>query len=442
MSKIITTDAINGKFWHETEVKLTKMEDCMHVINVYPEIERQTVNGFGGAFTEASAVNFAKLNDDDKDKFIDAYYGENGLGYNLARVHIHSCDFALGNYTYVKEGDDLLESFDISHDFEKIIPMIKAGIAKSNGEIKFMASPWSPPAFMKTTNEMNNGGKLKEEYYEIWANYFVKFINAYKEAGVDISYISVQNEPAAVQTWDSCVYTAKEEGMFAAKYLGPALEKAGLSHVKIYVWDHNKEELFNRANEIMSVENADKYVSGFAIHWYTGDHFDAISLTKEKYPSKDIMFSEGCVEFSRFADSDEREKAEMYAHDILGNFKAGISGFIDWNLLLDEAGGPNHVKNFCAAPIMLDGNSFTKTLPYYYIGQFSKYVKRGAKVIATTKYTDLVDVIAFKNPDGQIAIIVLNKSEKEVEVTIRELSLLGVSHKLTPRSISTIIYNN
>jgi glucosylceramidase len=295
---------------------------------------------------------------------------------------------------------------------------------------------------MKTNQEMNHGGKLLEEYYQTWADYFVKFINAYQAAGIDISYITIQNEPEATQAWDSCLYTAKEEGEFVREYLGPTLEKAGLSHIRIFIWDHNKESVYDRAKITLEDENTKKYVSGIAVHWYTGDHFESIDLVKKVYPELDIFFTEGCVEYTRFADSGEVQKAEMYAHDMIGNFNAGLNGFIDWNLLLDEKGGPNHVGNYCAAPMMCEGatDSLEKRLSYYYIGQFSRYIKPGAKKIYVTRYTDKVETVGFLNPDGEKVIVLLNKTMEDVEVTLRDQGK-GNYVKIAAHSIMTIRYN-
>ena len=264
------------------------------------------------------------------------------------------------------------------------------------------------------------------------------YLKAYRNKGIDFDRISVQNEPMAVQTWDSCIYTAKEEQEFVKGYLGPTLEKEGLGHVKIFVWDHNKEEAYDRVKEIFSDEKALKYSSGVAVHWYTGDHFDAINIIRRQYPEMEIFFTEGCVEYSRFADSNEVQKAEMYAHDMLGNLSAGVNGILDWNLLLDEEGGPNHVGNYCAAPIMLSGGSFEKRLSYYYIGHFSRYIKKGAKKIVSTSYTDKVETVAFVNPEGERVLILLNKGNEPVEVAIREKGK-GINKTIEAHSIVTVI---
>lgn len=400
--KIITTNFNKKEYWKEEILNAEDITNYNKIINLYPEETGHKIEGFGGAFTEASAVNYNKLNKEDQRRFIDAYFSEEGLKYNMGRTHINSCDFALSNYTYVEEGDKDLSTFSIKHDEEKIIPLIKDAINTSKEEMTFFASPWSPPGYMKTNNDMNHGGHLKKEYYSLWAEYFVKYLKAYRSKGINFDRISVQNEPMAVQTWDSCIYTAKEEQEFVKDYLGPTLEKEGLGHVKIFVWDHNKEEAYDRVKEIFTDKKALKYSSGVAVHWYTGDHFDAINIIRRQYPKMEIFFTEGCVEYSRFADSNEVQKAEMYAHDMLGNLSAGINGILDWNL-------------------------------------FSRYIKKGAKKIVSTSYTDKVETVAFVNPEAERVLILLNKGNEPVEVAIREKGK-GINKTIEAHSIVTVIF--
>ena len=285
------------------------------LINVYPNIEYQEIKGFGGAFTEAAGDTLYKLSPANRERILKLYFDtEEGIGYNFGRVHINSCDFSLGNYTYVEEGDQTLESFDIQREERVVIPMLKA--AMQYNEIDIFASPWSPPAYMKTTNKMNGGGKLKEEYYELWAQYYIKFIKAYKEHGITIRTISVQNEPKAVQTWDSCVYTAEEERDFVKNYLG---EKAKEIGVGILFWDHNKERIIDRATVMFADEKLQDYIQGIAFHWYSGDHFEELEMFHKLYPNKDLVFSEGCYEYS-LGESDTVKIGERYAHDMIGNF--------------------------------------------------------------------------------------------------------------------------
>lgn len=439
--RVITTNLSKGKYWEETCVERKAVEDCMHVVNVYPHLTDQTVQGFGGAFTEASAYNYARLEETEKQKVIDGYFGEDGLRYNMGRITIHSCDFGLGNYTYLEGEDESLNSFSLEHDRKEILPMIHAAMEKAESPMEFLASPWSPPAFMKSNGEMNHGGILEKKYYQAWADYFVKFLKSYEEEGVHIERITVQNEPEAVQTWDSCTYTAKQEGEFVKDYLGPTLEREGLLDRKIFIWDHNKESLVDRIEGTLALEEAKTYVKGAAMHWYTGDHFEALDLVRKEFPQLELFFTEGCVEYSRFSEDDHVMQAEMYAHDILGNLNGGISGYLDWNLLLDDLGGPNHVGNFCAAPMMYKKGTtqVEKRLTYYYIGQFSRYIKPGSVRIGTTRYTDKIEVTGFLTPEQERVIVILNKNDEDVEVTLREKGE-GCSLNIGAHSIVTVCY--
>lgn len=439
----ILTNEEKQQFWQESTVAAEEVTDCMHVINVYPQVTYQKVEGFGGAFTEASAHNYSLLGKANQEAILEDYFGASGLRYNIGRIHMNSCDFGLGNYTYIEENDTTLQSFDVSHDEKEILPFIHAAVEKANGTMEILLSPWSPPAFMKSNHDMNHGGNLLKEYYQLWADYFVKFIQEYAARGVQVTSLTIQNEPEATQTWDSCRYTAEEEAEFLGDYLGPAMEAAGLCNIDIYIWDHNKEALFDRFSTSMANKNAAKYIKGAAVHWYTGDHFEAIEMVKKEYPGCKVIFSEGCVEYSRFADTKETQKAEMYAHDIMGNLNAGIASYYDWNLILDDKGGPNHVGNFCAAPIMCvpSEDTYEKHLTYYYIGQFSRYIKKGAVRIGTTKYTSDIEVSGYRNPDSSRCIVVMNRSDNAKEIALRENGY-GVMTSIPAHSIVTYCYAN
>ena len=408
------------------------------LINIYPHIEYQTVNGFGGAFTEAASTTLDKLDAEKRQQILKMYFDtEEGIGYNFGRVHMNSCDFSLGNYTCVDENDQTLESFQINRDKASVIPMIKDAM-KYNGNIDIFASPWSPPAYMKTTGEMNRGGSLKKEYYELWSQYFVKFIEEYKKNGINIGMITVQNEPASAQKWDSCVYTPEEERDFVKYHLGKKMKEIG---VKVMFWDHNKVWLVDRAEAVLSDDEASDLIDGVACHWYRGDHFDNLAIFHELYPNKEILFSEGCYEYS-LGEMDTVKIGEKYAHDIIGNFNNYCNAFCDWNLLLNEEGGPNHVGNLCDAPVMVD----TKTKEihihdsYYYIGHFSKYVKKGAKRIGSSRWSTELETVSFKNPDGSIVSVVLNTTDNDVDFTFKIKEDL-VRGKAEAHSIATYIFD-
>lgn len=217
---------------------------------------------------------------------MDVYFLENEMNYNICRLGIASTDFSKNSYSYSNEIG--LKDFSIKEDMEYIIPIIKKSQNRNNN-LKFLASCWSPPAFMKSNGKLTNGGTLLPKFRTEYANYLVKFINAYKNEGINIDYITIQNEPNAKQIWESCLYTPEEELDFIENYLGPAFEK-GKINTKILLWDHNKEKLISRY-ENKKISNI---ISGFAFHWYTGDHFENIELLKLKYPNKLLFHTEGC----------------------------------------------------------------------------------------------------------------------------------------------------
>ena len=411
-------------------------EQGRQLINVYPDVEYQTVKGFGGAFTEAASTTLDKLSKEKREKILKMYFDpKEGIGYTIGRIHMNSCDFSLGNYTCVDENDETLETFQIDRDKASVIPMIKE--AMGYNKISIFASPWSPPAYMKTTNEMNRGGKLKKEYYELWSEYYVKFIEEYKKNGIEISAITIQNEPASAQKWDSCVYTPEEERDFVKYHLGKKMRDLG---VKIMFWDHNKVWLVDRASMILKDKAAAQYLDGVACHWYRGDHFENLAIFHEQYPDKDIVFSEGCYEYS-LGEMDTVKIGEKYAHDIIGNFNNYCSTFCDWNLLLNENGGPNHVGNLCDAPIMV--NTKTEEIyihdSYYYIGHFSKYVQKGAKRIGTSKWGAEIETASFKNPDGTIVSIVLNRTDADQDFAFKIRDCI-VRCKAEAHSIATYLF--
>lgn len=391
------------------------------IINLYPEMQFQKLEGFGGALTEAAGYVFSKMPADVQDKILEDYYGKDGLNYSVARVHIDSCDFSLGNYSAMNDKNDVeLKSFSLERDEKYIIPLIKAANQKSKKPLSLMLTPWSPPPFMKSNGEKNHGGHLLPEFFSMWADYLCRYIKEYRSLGFNVDAISIQNEPKAAQTWDSCVYTAAEEREFIRNYFAPALVKNNMD-VKIYIWDHNKERAFDRALEIICDEEMDKLVSGIAVHWYSGDHFEALDLIKRKFPNKQVVFSEACVEYLVVKNQSQLVNANMYAHDIIGDLNGGMDTFLDWNIVLDETGGPNHVNNFCDAPIICDTEkgTYRKNLSFYYIGHFSKYIMPGAIRIGISRFTDKLETVAFKNPDKTITVVVLNRTETSIEYCLR-----------------------
>lgn len=392
----------------------TKIEN--QVINIYPEIKYQSIIGFGGAFTEATGVALKLLPENKQQELMNEYFSKDGFNYNLCRVPIGSSDFSEGSYSYSKKDD--LSDFSIDKDRKYVIPAIKYA-QKINPNISYLASPWSPPKFMKSNKMLSLGGKLIDKYKNVWTDYLVKYIKEYEKENIRISYMTIQNEPNATQIWESCLYTPQEEADLAVNYIFPKFRKNNIS-TKLLIWDHNKEKLYNRAITEICNNQALSAISGVAFHWYTGDHFENISLLKECLPGKLLIHTEGCTGYSKFNPNDEVQNAEIYGHDILGDLNAGVNGYIDWNMILDYKGGPNHKRNFCNSPIMINKvkNDYIKNLSFYYIGHFAKFIKPNARRIAFSRYTQDIEVTAFENIDGSIVIVLLNRTNTNKEYNI------------------------
>ena len=444
---------------HKSNLKLTKTNSLKFgtvkqaletdiAVLVDPTKQFQSLLGIGGALTDASAETFSKLSKETQNKVLESYFdAEKGIGYSLGRTSIHSCDFGSKSYTYIEEGDTDLKTFSIEHDQKYRLPFIKKAISKAGGKLTFYVSPWSPPAFMKTNNNMLQGGKLKPEYYQPWANYYAKFIKAYEKEGVPIWGLTIQNEPMAVQVWESCIYTAEEERDFLKNYLGPTLEKQGLGDKNIVVWDHNRDLLYQRAATIFNDPEAAKYAWGSGFHWYEDwkdgiPMYNEVKKANESYPNKKLLFTEGCNESfdMKRIENEDPKLAERYGKSMINDFNNGTVGWTDWNILLDENGGPNHVGNLCFAPLHADTKTgeliFTNS--FYYIGHFSKFIRPGAKRIASTSSSNQILSTAFINKDKSIVVIVLNQGSEKKEFSLQLNSKMAKTTAL-PHSIQTII---
>ena len=455
--KIIKSIPSQNIYWEESKVTEGNIssitESC--IVNLFPEITYQSILGIGGAFTEAAAYNYHLMDDCDKEKFLKAYFDpESGIGYNFGRTHINSCDFSLDIYSYVEDGDKTLETFNIQRDKKYIIPFIKDAMKYVKDELILFASPWSPPAYMKDNENAVNGGSLKEEYKSVWAKYYTKYIKAYMEEGIKISAITIQNEPFAKQTWESCFYSAEDEGNFIKDYLIPALDEANLSDIKIIIWDHNKERVYQRAKKTMEDKTVYDRVWAVGHHWYCGEHFDSLRLVWEQLGKPTISTEHCCPYYEEQAEI----FAERYANEMCENFNNFDIATCDWNLVLDQKGGPYHnrfskdespaggikweEKDFgCWAPIIYkaDKKELLLSPVYYYIGHFSKYIKRGAKRIATTKYTSDLKVTAFLNPDNTICTVIMNTADEKQVVNLRYNDIC-TNTEIEAHAIMTVIF--
>eukprot|EP00984_Skeletonema_dohrnii_P038337 scaffold41471_cov228-Skeletonema_dohrnii-CCMP3373.AAC.2 len=366
--------------------------------------DRPPILGFGGAFTEAAALNFNSLSQQGQDAVIELLFGKSGLGYTLGRTHINSCDFSVESYSHDDTDNDFtLDDFDteVTHDLESGMVDMMLLAQKSVDEsfpkevdeygMRIIASPWSPPSWMKAPTSDDVEGALHAElmtgsalpvclrdgvgedskYAASWALFFDKFITAYANHGVKFYGLTVQNEPEFPAPWDACAYDVSHEGDFIANHLGPQLEK---SHpdVKLLFFDHNKDHMVKWANELLAKDHpASKYIDGTAVHWYAGgmdrlldgaqgnpnmhrmvSELDVMDVRKDHV----LLGSEAChCPTTGYAGGDLSiawARAMRNVHTILADLAAGSNGFIEWNLILDSIGGPNHLGNLCDSPVL------------------------------------------------------------------------------------------
>jgi glucosylceramidase len=442
-----------------TDYRITKTSDSSRFTDFGQPVETQvcvfvdpthrfqTMLGIGGAITDASAETFAKLTPAVQKRFLTSYYSlDKGIGYTLARTNIHSCDFSSASYTYVSDGDKDLKTFNIDHDRQYRIPLIKQAIAAAGGKLTLFVSPWSPPAWMKDNNSMIQGGKLLPEYRQSWANYFVKFIKAYEKEGIPVWGLTLQNEPMAKQTWESCYFSAEDERDYIKKYLGPTLNLQGLGDKKLIAWDHNRDLIYQTASTILNDKDAAKYIWGIGYHWYetwTGSamQFDNVKKVAEAFPDKKLMFTEGCTDRFDWARLNLWSLGEVYGHSMVNDLNNGTVGWTDWNILVDERGGPNHVGNFCFAPVIADTRTgeLIYTNSYYYIGHFSKFIRPGARRIISSSNRDILETTAFQNVDGKIAVVVMNRSDKKLSYMLWMNNKAAKMESL-PHSIVTLVF--
>lgn len=407
------TKVMQYEFAHDEETE-------NELINLYPQVKYQTIEGFGGAITDSAGYVFSLLDEVQKKQMSEQYFGEAGMKYNLVRIPIDSCDFSLDHYEADSdELDERFEHFSFERVEKYILPLLDAAERAYGGKLEIMLSPWSPPRYMKTNGNRNYGGKLKPEYRKRWAEYICRYILEYQKRGYLVTKLTLQNEPKAVQTWDSCIYTAEEQKEFLKDYMWPALQENGLEQIRIYLWDHNKERVFEWAEAIIDDRTTDM-VAGMAFHWYSGDHFEALRMVQERFPDKKLMLSETCIEYRKFNADDYLANAQKYAHDMIGNLNAGMNTFVDWNLLLDEHGGPNHAGNFADAPYLYDTKKkeLRETNILGYLWHFCHFIEAGFVRIGMSRYTDELETTAFEK-NGKITVVILNRTDKDIPACIR-----------------------
>ena len=454
--------------------KLTLLKDFevskeVSKISLNVDQKYQTISGFGGAFTESSAHLLNQMSDSKRNEILKAYFSDDGAAYSMARTHMNSCDFSLDHYSYSPvPGDKELKYFSIDKDRKDLIPMIKDALEISESGFKLIASPWTASPWMKDNNGWV-GGKLLPEYYETWALFFSKYVDAYKTVGIDIWGFTVENEPMGNgNNWESMHFTPEEMTHFVQHYLGPTLEANGKSDIVILGFDQNRAELEEWVDVMYKDESSSKYFDGTAIHWYesTYDYFpEALQHAHNKAPDKYLIQTEACIDsevpvwqndswyWEKHATDwgfDWREESKKYLHpkyapanryarDIIGCLNNWVDGWIDWNMVLDRQGGPNWFKNWCVAPVIVDPevNQVYYTPLYYIMSHFSKFIRPGAEIIGVENNDSDLMVAAAQNPDNSISVVVFNEglSAKTFELSYSKLKKIIT---IAPQAIQTI----
>ncbi len=429
-------------------------------VTINPDERFQEITGFGGSFTEASAYLLNELSRDNRMKILEAYFGDDGARYSLTRKHMNSSDFSLSNYSYAPvEGDVDLEHFSIDEDRDDIIPMIKDAMEISKDGFKIIASPWTAPPWMKDNNDWK-GGKLLPEYYDTWALFFSKYVDAYREEGIDIWAFTVENEPLGNdENWESMHFTPEEQNEFVKNHLGPQLRNDG-QDVKIFGYDQNRDaELIEWVDVMYDDPDAAQYYDGTAVHWYgsTYHYFpEELQYAHRKAPDRHLIQTEATVdaEVPAWKDDDwywskeatdwgwdwapeERKHLHTkyvpvyrYARDMIGTLNNWVDGWIDWNMVLDRQGGPNWAENWCAAPVIVDPDldEVYFTPLYYTMAHFSRFIRPGAYRIGLDHSDDELMVTAVQNPDGSVVVVLLNQTEETHGI---DLNLNGQVHKFS-----------
>jgi glucosylceramidase len=474
------------------------------VIVVRPDIKKQKIVGIGTSFTESSAFVLAHLTKDKRAEVMENIYGEKGANFSIARTHIGATDFAVdGRYSYAERKDDTnLTSFSIALDSDgfsaqdypgikdeqfDLLPMIKEAYAIKNQQVdkdlKIVASAWTAPPWMKTiedyyvkptpeNNHQGTGGELKPQYVATYADYLIKYLDAYHQEGIELWALTPVNEPHGNSgQWESMHFTPKSQNTFIKDHLGPKLKASAHKAVKLLIYDQNRDEMEHWTDEILGDKETSEYVYGTAVHWYESSNQvneDVFDRVHEKFPEFSIIHTEGTIDDlgkdapagildpvrfkeSNWFNNDDfwwNENAtdwaytatwapkpedhpiytpvHRYARNIIVSLDHWLEGWIDWNIVLDKHGGPNHVGNFCGAPIMIDTETgeVYYTPIYYVLAQFSKTIRPGDTALQVNQQLEGLDKDALHasaaiNDNGLVSVQLLNTTKAPINYSLQ-----------------------
>ncbi|XP_007178499.1 lysosomal acid glucosylceramidase [Balaenoptera acutorostrata] len=429
------------------------------LLTLQPDQKFQKVKGFGGAMTDAAALNILALSPPARDLLLKSYFSKEGIEYNIMRVPMASCDFSIRTYTYADTPDDFqLLNFSLPEEDVKLkIPLIHQALELAQRPVSLFASPWTSPTWLKTNGAVNGKGTLKghpgDLYHQTWARYFVKFLDAYAEHKLQFWAVTAENEPSAGlfsgYPFQCLGFTPEHQRDFIARDLGPTLANSTHRNVRLLMLDDQRLLLPHWAQVVLADPEAAKYVHGIAVHWYLDFLAPAkatLGETHRLFPDTMLFASEACVG-SKFWEQSVRlgswDRGVQYSHSIITNLLYHVVGWTDWNLALNPEGGPNWVRNFVDSPIIVDiaKDTFYKQPMFYHLGHFSKFIPEGSQrvgLVASEK-NDL-DTVALIHPDGSAVVVVLNRSSKDVPLTIKDPAV-GFVETISPGySIHTYLW--
>lgn len=469
VADFVQTSAAGDKFSVKPAILFTNGTPTGVILNINTNNKRQTIIGFGGSLTESSAYVLANLPQDARDQILNNYFTSSGANYDLTRTHIGSCNFTVkGLYSYDDTSNDInLTNFSIAPDkagFSNVLatnydllPLIKDVLTKKSS-LKIVASPWTAPVWMKQAPCGWNYGFLQTGYYNTFAQYMVKYIQAYQAEGVNIWAITPLNEPDASVSWEAMNFSAAQMLTYMTQSLGPAIQ-SNCPSVNILAWDYNRDiAMMNFLNVFMQDAGAAQYCYGVAVHWYassTNVYTYNLDSVNASYPSKAIIHTEGCVDALSNgqaplawwnndswwwsiiaqdgsykwdpADHPLYSPVHRYSRDIIEGLNHWLNGWIDWNIVLDKNGGPNHVGNICGAAVMVDtAKQITYYTPIFYVmSHFSRYIRPGDKILeVTTTKTGLNDddfhaTAAISQDMSSVAVVALNTTTNSITYNIQ-----------------------
>ncbi|XP_030640570.1 lysosomal acid glucosylceramidase [Chanos chanos] len=428
-------------------------------LTVVPDQKYQRIKGFGGAMTDAAAMNILSLSPGAREQLLQQYFSPDGIEYNVIRVPMASCDFSTRLYTYADSpGDYQLHNFSLApEDTQMKIPLIQRAQALSQRPLYLFASAWSAPAWLKTNGALTGKGSLKGKAggreHKTWAQYYIRFLEEYGRYNLSFWALTTGNEPSAGQmtnySFQALGFTAETQRDWVAMDLGPALHSSPYAKTQIMILDDQRILLPRWAKVVLSDIRVARYVHGVGVHWYYDRFVPAditLATTHHLYPEYYLFATEACAgwtSFDRGVRLGSWKRAEDYAHDIIEDLNNYVTGWTDWNLALDPGGGPNWVKNFVDSPVIVDKGRdvFYKQPMFYSLAHFSKFLWEGSqRVGVSTSHHTALESSAFLRPDGTVVLIILNRSDSDIEFEVWDQTLGYIPTTIPQHSILTLLW--